>query len=413
MRGRLVQFYAVPPQRDPAGETAPDADWSALFAEAQLDPARLRRAEPQWSPPFFSDERAAWEGVFPDAPEVPIRVEAAAYAGRPTWFEIVAPWTRAERMQPFQFTTRQKTSGIAMLALALVVIAAAGGLAWRNFSRGLGDQVGARRLAVYAVVVGFAGWLLAAHHVADLPAELTLVVRAAGFLLLIAACIWDLYLALEPAIRRRSPHLLISWARLLAGRWRDAAVGRDVLVGAAAGALMALAVVVHWRLPGWLGQAPPWPRDLHLDTLLGVRERLMTAMFGQLDVAAIAMGMTVLLVLLRMLFQSELPAALGVLVIMSLPEAIGSTVPFWITLPSTMAVYAIGVAVLVRFGLLAVVVAIYVANRAVASAFSLSFDHWAGAPTAFALALIVAIVAWGLVASASRRRLAVVHDLAA
>ena len=36
-----------------------------------------------------------------------------------------------------------------------------------------------------------------------------------------------------------------------------------------------------------------------------------------------------------------------------------------------------------------------------------------GAPTAFSLALIVALAAWGLWASASRRRLAVVHDLAA
>jgi hypothetical protein len=176
---------------------------------------------------------------------------------------------------------------------------------------------------------------------------------------------------------------------------------------------MAVAMVLYWRLPGWLGQPPPWPRDHDLDALLGIRGQLKSAVFGQVDVAAAAMAMTVLLVLLRMVFRSELAAALGVVTILSLPEALGSTVPVWITLPSTMAISAIGIAVLMRFGLLAVMVMLYVGHRALASPFSLRFDHWSGAPTAFALAVIVAVVAWGLVASASRRRLAVVHDLAA
>jgi serine/threonine-protein kinase len=412
-KGRLVQFYAVPPQRDVPVDTDAEPDWAVLFAEAQLDPAQMRRVEPEWSPPFYSDERVAWEGVFPDAPEVPIRVEAAAYGGRATWFQVVAPWTRADRMQPFRFTARQKTSGVAMLLLSLVVISAAGWLAWRNFSRGIGDQVGALRLAAYTMVVGLAGWALWAHHVADLPAELTLMVRGVAILLLIAACIWDLYLALEPAVRRRSPHLLISWTRLLAGRWRDGAVGRDVLVGAAAGGLMGVVIVLSWRLPGWLGQPPPWPRDHDLEALLGIREQLKGAVFGQVDVAVVGMGMTVLLVLLRMIVRSDLAAALGVAIILSLPEAIGSTAPIWITLPSNLLIYAIGVTVLMRFGLLAVMIMLYVAHRALASPLSLDFGHWTGAPTAFSLAVIVAVVAWGLVASASRRRLAVVHDLAA
>ena len=176
---------------------------------------------------------------------------------------------------------------------------------------------------------------------------------------------------------------------------------------------MAVAMVFYWRLPGWLGQAPPWPRDHDLDALLGIREQLKGAVFFQVDVAAVAMGMTVLLVLLRMIFRSEMAAALGVVTILSLPEAIGSAVPVWITLPSTMVIMAIGVAVLIRFGLLAVMVMLYVGHRALASPFSLQFGHWTGAPTAFALAVILAVVAWGLVASASRRRLAVVHDMAA
>jgi serine/threonine-protein kinase len=415
MRGRLVQFHAVPPQRDaaaPARDTA-EADWSPLFAEARLDPAQMRRVTPQWSPPFFSDQRAAWEGAFPDAPEVPIRVEAAAYAGRPTWFEIVAPWTRAERMQPFQLTARQKAGGIILLLLSLGVVGAAGWLALRNLARGLGDRDGARRLAIYTIAVGFVGWALWAHHVADLVGELTLLIRVTGMLLLCAACIWDLYLALEPAVRRRSPHLLISWTRLLSGGWRDAAVGRDVLVGAGAGAVLAVTIVIARRLPLWLGHPLPWPHDHQLATLLGARERLMSAVLAQLDVAAVGLGLAVLLVLLRMALKSDRVAAVALVMVVALPDAIASGVPFWIALPAALGVIAVGVTVLVRFGLLALLVCLYTSNRMLVSPFSLRFDHWTGAPTAFSLAVVAAIVAWGLVASAPGRRLAVVHDRAA
>jgi hypothetical protein len=186
-----------------------------------------------------------------------------------------------------------------------------------------------------------------------------------------------------------------------------------VLVGAAAGALMSVAVVLSWRLPGWLGQPPPWPQDLHLDSFLGVRERMMTALFAQLDAAAVGLGMVVLLVLFRILVRSEAAAVVGVLLLVATPEALGSDVPVWTALPAALAVMALPVFVMFRFGLLAVIVTLYTSGRLLTSPFSLQFDHWAGAPTAFSLAVVAALLAWGLVASASRRRLAVVHDLAA
>ena len=41
-------------------------------------------------------------------PRSPLRIEAAAYRGRPVWFEIVNPWTRPEREQVFPFTAGQR-----------------------------------------------------------------------------------------------------------------------------------------------------------------------------------------------------------------------------------------------------------------------------------------------------------------
>jgi serine/threonine-protein kinase len=67
---------------------------------------------------------------------------------------------------------------------------------------------------------------------------------------------WAFYLAVEPAVRRRLPDRLTSWTRLLNGQWRDPLVGRDLLIGAAAGtALVALArvlmllLVSYYRVP--------------------------------------------------------------------------------------------------------------------------------------------------------------------
>ena len=59
---------------------------------------------PQWLPADYADRRAAWEGPYASRDDIPIRIEAASYRGVPTWFEIVAPWGRPQRMQPFQLT---------------------------------------------------------------------------------------------------------------------------------------------------------------------------------------------------------------------------------------------------------------------------------------------------------------------
>ena len=108
LRGRLVEFYAVPAQVENvvgAGAVV-EPDWSALLAEAQLDPLELEPTVPTWTPPFFADTRMAWTGTWPDAPDIPIRIEAAAFQGHPVSFQIIEPWTRPRRMQPFEPTVK-------------------------------------------------------------------------------------------------------------------------------------------------------------------------------------------------------------------------------------------------------------------------------------------------------------------
>jgi hypothetical protein len=59
-----------------------------------------------------------------------------------------------------------------------------------------------------------------------------------GAPLLFALLAWLGYMALEPYARHSWPRLMISWQRLLNGRFRDPLVGRDALLGIVAGSAM-------------------------------------------------------------------------------------------------------------------------------------------------------------------------------
>ena len=87
--GRLVSLLAIPrqierPQESTSSSTKPPAaDWRTLLAEAGLPIAQFSPVTPQRIPPAFADARAAWEGAYPGRPDVPIRIEVAAFEGRP------------------------------------------------------------------------------------------------------------------------------------------------------------------------------------------------------------------------------------------------------------------------------------------------------------------------------------------
>jgi hypothetical protein len=66
-------------------------NWDRLFDAAGLDRGAFKTAVPSLTPPVYADLRQAWSGVFPDRPDIPIRIEAAAYRGQPLSFQIVAP----------------------------------------------------------------------------------------------------------------------------------------------------------------------------------------------------------------------------------------------------------------------------------------------------------------------------------
>src|SRR5205823_5861563 len=48
-QGRLLDFVAVPPQKDESQGPSPSVDWNPLFAAAGLDPAKFQPADPSGS----------------------------------------------------------------------------------------------------------------------------------------------------------------------------------------------------------------------------------------------------------------------------------------------------------------------------------------------------------------------------
>src|SRR5262249_33286525 len=180
-----------------------------------------------------SDTRAAWVGSWHDAPQDWLRVEAAAYQGRPVFFRTVGPWSHPVPRAPSRladFTFPQLLLYVVVLPIVAVL------LAWRHALMGRGDSRGSFRLASFAFIGVFLRDVAWQNHVATM-AEVGLLFFALRDALLFAAMFWVLYTAFEPYVRRRSPASLISWSRLLAGRLSDPLVGADLLAGFALGAV--------------------------------------------------------------------------------------------------------------------------------------------------------------------------------
>jgi serine/threonine-protein kinase len=231
--GRLIEFQAQSRAEFSRQNDTRLPDWGRLFAAAGLDAARLTPAQPVLTPPTFSDTRAAWAGSWDDAPQDWLRVEAAAYQGRPVFFQSVGPWSHPVSAAPpslpyFTFP--------GLLVYAIILPIGAGLLAWRNTRLGRGDRRGSLRLAWFGFICVFLHNVAWQNHVPTM-AEIGLLFFALRDAVLVGALLWVLYLAFEPYVRKRSPATLISWSRLLAGRYRDPLVGADLLAGFALGSV--------------------------------------------------------------------------------------------------------------------------------------------------------------------------------
>ncbi|MGH9458663.1 MAG: serine/threonine-protein kinase [Thermoanaerobaculia bacterium] len=346
-QGRLLSFERVPPRID-ASAGAP-YDWEAVFEEAGLELGGFEPVPPLWTPTVGSDRRYAWSGAYPNRPDIPIRIEAASRGGKPVWFEVIHPWN-----SPLG-SSRGGSAWDVFALIAMLVLLFGVIFAWRNVARGRADVRGAARIAAAAGSLYFVARLSAIHYSGGIGETYSVLVDllSVAFLYYGGTC-GLAYLAVEPYIRRRWPHMLIGLTRAVKGRFRDPLVGSNVLTGIAAGAIaLVLTRGGHAVAVAWGAMIPPDPLSGYaINSPFGV---------GYLVAFNLAWGISstlsalVLLLVLRLVTRNDAAAFL-------------LTVPIWVlvigvtfhpatgTLPeygSAFGAAGIGIWVLRRFGALA------------------------------------------------------------
>ncbi|PYQ53062.1 MAG: hypothetical protein DMF78_09915 [Acidobacteria bacterium] len=393
-RGRLLSYAAVPPQRESARESGREPDWSGLFEEAGLDPATFRRVAPEWAAPADSDRKAAWQGVSTGENAVPVRVEAAAYHGRPVWFVVLAPWMRPMRMPDARETaspTPVGQAGVWILAMAMPL----GGviLARRNLRLGRGDRKGAFRVALFIFATYSLARVLRADHAGARADEVWLLIKVLAYPCFWAAQVWLLYMALEPYARRRWPHMLISWKRLLDGHARDPLVGRDLLFGMAAGSAVLLMFLVSQIAPTWLGMPRLTPDYfVHGETLTAARYVAFRLFVNQFSGVLYAMVFLFMLVLLRVIVRWDwLAMALWCLLVASPMQGENLAVEWPFGLLRALALLA----VLLRGGLLALAVTLAFYFTMIEMPLTIDLSAWYAMRALPAVVVMAAVALYG------------------
>lgn len=394
--GRLDGLRVVPPRAalTPTA-SSPAPNWSLLFELAGLDESQFAPAAPAKNPPFFCEERRSWTGAYPLNPATPIRIEAAAYDGKCVYFEIIGAWHEPtgeiDRVQ-----RADSALGAVNVALLAICLAGAGWLAWRNTMLGRGDHTGARRVGVVMFAISFVAFLLRADHTGAIGGEIDVLqaaLRDAGFRGLLG---WLLYLALEPIVRRRYPDALISWTRLLAGRFTDPIVGRDVLVGVALGVSVLLLAAVRLRVLAAMGIVLQ-PETASFEVLCSPFNAvglLIEAIVWSISSPMVLLLFTALLMMLIPSTRTVMAATFVLLTAIAAPIAMLASDHALSILPVAIAVVAALVVALWRFGMVALGAALYTQSLVGMFWVSSDFGHWYAGPSILAIAVIVAVAAW-------------------
>jgi predicted Ser/Thr protein kinase len=395
--GRLTYFQAIPNEFEPNPPPAAAVDWKPLFTAAGLDPAQLQSAEPKWLSLAASDTRAAWTGRWPGSGR-PLRVEAAAFRGKPVYFQLIGPWTTPTRMQSSNTTAGQHAGQILGAVVLILLLSSGAGLARRNYRRGSSDSQGALQLAGLVFAIEIAIWVCRDHFT---PTQNTLgrFVLAMSTGLFLSGAIFILYLALEPYVRRRWPQAIVSWSRLMTGRVRDPLVGRDVLWGVLLGLVWSVIVEVGLLLLKRIGDTPDLPST---SLLLGGRQVVGVWLLNVLQCIVATVEFFFVLFLLRVVLRNKWLATVAFVALWSALNTLQGHHPE-IMLPVWLAVFSIAAFAVNRFGLITFAFAVFTANVLLSLPYTLDFSLWYADSALLVLLSFVAIAAWGFYHSLGRQ----------
>ncbi len=153
-------------------------------------------------------------------------------------------WTERPSAGPHNEPLVVRVRGVVQVVALAIGLVIAILLARRNWRLGRADRRGAVRVGS-CDVSGRHGHMDCRTHPASAEALIRFLPNAIADALYSGALFWILYMALEPAVRARWPHSMVTWNRLLKGQWLDAQVSAHILIGAAMGVGLITAIRVR------------------------------------------------------------------------------------------------------------------------------------------------------------------------
>jgi serine/threonine-protein kinase len=403
--GKLLCFRALPALKPHSSEVQEKPDWQAWFPKEStgFDLKALQPLEDRGpAPPDAFDQLQVWRcGNTGTVGE--FYVQAAAYSGKPVYFQVFRPSEFHGPDSGGQQTSSSRQLGETMLfSLVFVVLGGAVVLAWRNFRLGRGDRKGAIRVAFFIFCDAMLAWLFLANHIAR---GLEVPVLFIGWAQAVwkASVFWLFYLALEPRVRRLWPQLLISWSRLVNGQWRDPLVGQNVLLGVLGGVVAVAVNQFQVLAPAWFGLTPQPFIPSHALTLDGPFALVGWVLVQIINLPGHGLFDLMILFLCRLVLRRGLLAACASVAVFTVMNTLFSgahpvlgwfvvgiknSIIFWMYL---------------RLGFLAGIVTVLTFETLMTSPFTTNFSAWYAGNGLAVAAFFLALAAFGFYTSQAGR----------
>lgn len=397
--GQLLTYVFVPASQTTPGSGGLGPPWQKAFEFAGLDLARFREVAPSRTPPIYADTNLAWESLEEPDRASAIRVEAASADNQIVYFHVRRPWQTESPLG--SAVPRQWTVSSVVIYIFFFTAGVAGVvLAYRNLRQARGDRRGAWRIAVFMLIMSLLMRMFRQPPMSDSFAYVGWTILNLRFAVFSGAVIWLWYLAIEPYVRRFWPQSLIAWSKLLAGRIGEPAIWRDVLIGTVSGIGITLLHQINTLLVLWSGFPAALPlmplNRFELGLLVGFRSEL--SVLASSLVLAIWVGLLFVLIMLILRVSLRSPflaacafvgVAAAVLTVTSAEVPVQTLVMNLIT--------AVGLSIiLMRVGLLAGVVCLFVNLLVTSCPMTSQAGSWFAGPTLFVLTVVALLLLLGV-----------------
>jgi serine/threonine-protein kinase len=407
MEGRLLALEALPLATADTSASR-GVNWTALLEAAGRDPVRVVGVPTPTAFAANADTTAAWRVSGP-APETTL--VAAAIRGHIVRFETFAGRKALGQLAVIANDSAPHVQDwIQVLFLIFIPTIGSVLLARRNLRAKRGDIRGAVTVGIAIVILYLLDHLFSAH-LGEVGLFAIIVEGTAGapmgHALIHGVTMLLAYLAIEPYIRRLWPSVLVSWARLVAGRLKDPIIGRDVLVGAAAGAALSLVAVGAQSAERALGfqVAPPRLTSELLESMTSPSSVMAQVCLSLALAFTRATLFFTILLIFRFVLRNNTLAATATVLLFALALVDYSSKALWMDVVIFLLAWGAVVMVVLRFGYVAAIVIIAVSNLADSLAWTLDFSSWVAPQTMFAWGIMAVLLGYGFLTAVGGKSL--------